>query len=259
MAGKANNSAFGENAEIPSARVAKTSRNGPVIGVLNADMYLKSLRRSDRELRTRNRCITTSSRVGLLVDQKKLGDIGDPGFELYHAGDAFLAVAGPRINGYAFGDVGSLTQSFAGCKAKRRPCGVAFVAKQQWRSINAQLNSGLGKLAGQLPRQKDQIAQQRLQNGTQARFSHLSSKRFPAASRRRLVLEGRSRRHCRARASSRSRGTRRRRRLSRRRSHPSCSACACATRSRCRPTRTIRRSARRTRRTPRLERQPPVA
>src|SRR5579862_2717904 len=40
---------------------------------------------------------------GALVDQNKLGSIGDPGFELFHASDAFLELAGPNLNGYAFG------------------------------------------------------------------------------------------------------------------------------------------------------------
>ncbi|MGB7016290.1 MAG: hypothetical protein WBD69_10130, partial [Candidatus Cybelea sp.] len=39
--------------------------------------------------------------------------------------------------------------------------------------------AGLAKLADYLSTQKSQIAQERGQNGTQARFAKLSSKRFP--------------------------------------------------------------------------------
>ncbi|HEY6327375.1 MAG TPA: hypothetical protein VIW73_12795 [Candidatus Cybelea sp.] len=124
---------------------------------------------------------------GLLVDQKKLGDMGDPGFELYHAQAAFFAVVGPSINGYAFGDIDSLisiirrvqSENTSVPDVQRAYPGVAFVPKRQWQNVNARLNSGLGKMAGQLPNQKSQIAQQRLQNGTQSRYSHLTSKPFP--------------------------------------------------------------------------------
>ena len=123
----------------------------------------------------------------MLVDQKKLGGMGDPGFELYHAQDAFFAVTGPSINGYAFGDIDSLVSVIRRVQSEntsvpdvqRAYPGVAFVPKHQWQRINAQLNSGLGQLAGHLPRQKSAIAQQRVQNGTQARFAPLTSKPFP--------------------------------------------------------------------------------
>ncbi|MBV8281816.1 MAG: hypothetical protein JO347_07105, partial [Candidatus Eremiobacteraeota bacterium] len=54
-----------------------------------------------------------------------------------------------------------------------------FVPKSQWQGINARLGSGLGQLADQASSQKSEIAQQRVQNGTQARFSHVTSKPFP--------------------------------------------------------------------------------
>lgn len=124
---------------------------------------------------------------GLLVDQKKLGGIGDPGFELYHAQDAFFSVVGPSINGYAFGDIDALVAIIRRVQnenttipdLQRSYPGVAFVPKSQWQRVNAQLNSGLGQLAVQLKNQKSQIQQQRAQNGTQARFSHVTSKPFP--------------------------------------------------------------------------------
>ncbi len=57
--------------------------------------------------------------------------------------------------------------------------GVNFLHRSQWEGVNADLNAGLGKLAAQLTVQKNEIKQQREQNGTAARFSHLTSRRFP--------------------------------------------------------------------------------
>ena len=45
---------------------------------------------------------------GVLLDQSKMGGIGDTGFELLHAQDAFYQLTGPYINGYAFGDAEAL-------------------------------------------------------------------------------------------------------------------------------------------------------
>ena len=37
-----------------------------------------------------------------------MGSIGDPGFELFQAQNAFQQLVGPYINGYAFGDIDQL-------------------------------------------------------------------------------------------------------------------------------------------------------
>ncbi|PWT78538.1 MAG: hypothetical protein C5B58_15115 [Acidobacteria bacterium] len=47
---------------------------------------------------------------GVLLDRSKMGSIGDPGFELLHAQNAFYQLAGPYINGYAFGDTDELAK-----------------------------------------------------------------------------------------------------------------------------------------------------
>jgi hypothetical protein len=123
----------------------------------------------------------------LLVNQKALGSVGDRGFELYHAQDAFFELVGPNINGYAFGDVDSLASIVRKVQRANQTVpnlqsiypGVVFVSKSSWQRINADLNSGLGSLAVQLAGRKSEIEAQRVQNGTQARFSHITSKRFP--------------------------------------------------------------------------------
>jgi hypothetical protein len=122
----------------------------------------------------------------LLVDQKKMGSIGDRGFELYHAQNAFFELTGPDINGYAFGDIEWLVPIIRRVQSENQTVsnlnamypGVAFVPKSQWQRINATLNSGLGQLAVQLWNQKDEIKKQRLKNGTAARYA-LASKPFP--------------------------------------------------------------------------------
>jgi hypothetical protein len=123
----------------------------------------------------------------LLVNQDKLGSIGDPGFELYHAQNAFFELVGPDINGYAFGDVDTLVAILRKVQSANRTVrdlqriypGIAFTDKSSWERTNEDLNSGLGALAVQSTNRKAEITQQRTQNGTQARFSHLTSKQFP--------------------------------------------------------------------------------
>jgi hypothetical protein len=123
----------------------------------------------------------------LLADQKKLGSIGNPGFELYHAQNAFFELTGPGINGYAFGDIDTLVTIVHRVQNENRTVpamqsvypGVAFAGEAQWPAINAQLNGGLGKLAESLVRQRSSIEQERQQNGTAARFSHVTDKPLP--------------------------------------------------------------------------------
>jgi hypothetical protein len=123
----------------------------------------------------------------LLTDQKKLGGIGDPGFELYHAQNAFFELTGPTINGYAFGDIDSLVAIVHRVQNENHSVpamqsiypGVAFAAKAQWSKINDGLNAGLGNLAESLVQQRSSIEQERAQNGTAARYSHLTDKPFP--------------------------------------------------------------------------------
>jgi len=123
----------------------------------------------------------------LLVDRNKMGSIGDPGFELFHAEDAFLELVGPYINGYAFGNPDALTKTIRRVQSENRSVprlraiypGVAFTNQATWNAQNLQLNQGLDQLVAMLGNQKDQIKQQRVQNGTEAQFSGLTSKPLP--------------------------------------------------------------------------------
>lgn len=123
----------------------------------------------------------------MLVDQRKLGAMGSPGFELYRAEYAFFEVVGPQINGYAFGDFDSLVAIIRRVQNENRTVpdlkaiypGVVFIDAKEWQSKNADLDSGLGRLASYLAGQKIEIAKQRAQNGTQARFANIPSRQFP--------------------------------------------------------------------------------
>ena len=123
----------------------------------------------------------------VLADQKKLGSIGSPGFELDQAQNAFFELVGPDINGYALGNTVALAAVIARVQKENATVGdvraiypgVAFIAKTQWPAKNADLNSGLGKLGASILAQKDATNQQRIQNGTAARFSQLKSTPFP--------------------------------------------------------------------------------
>jgi hypothetical protein len=123
----------------------------------------------------------------LLVDRSKMGGMGAPGFELYHAQNAFFQLVGPSINGFAFGNIDRLVPVIRKVQSENRTVpsvtaiypGVAFVGTSQWSGKNAELNAGLGTLAESLPREKDQIERQRSANGTAARYAHVTSEPFP--------------------------------------------------------------------------------
>ncbi len=123
----------------------------------------------------------------MLIDHDKLGTIGDRPFELYHGQDAFFSLAGPNINGYAFGRIDLLLTIVRRVENENRTVpnmrriypGVEFMNESRWPAVNADLNAGLAKLATHLSEQRTQIEQERSANGTQARFGHLTSMPFP--------------------------------------------------------------------------------
>jgi hypothetical protein len=117
----------------------------------------------------------------------KASSIGDPGFELTEAADAFQQLMGQYINGYAFGHITDLVSVIERVQREGRSIsdlnrvypGVNFKSRSQWAALNQQLNEGMGGLLGMLREQKDTIKQQRIQSGTEALFSKLTSKELP--------------------------------------------------------------------------------
>ena len=125
--------------------------------------------------------------LATLVDRDKMGSIGDPGFELVQAANAFQQLVGPYINGYAFGDVDQLVPIIekVQMEGKKLPDmnkiypGVSFKNRSEWDTDNKGLNEGLGKLVETLKEQKASIKQQRIERGMEAKFSKLPSKELP--------------------------------------------------------------------------------
>jgi hypothetical protein len=125
-----------------------------------------------------------------LIDQEKMGSIGSPGFELFHAQNAFQQLIGPYINGYAFGDIDQLVPIIEKVQREGKIVpdltkiypGVTFKPKSEWDAGNKGLNEGLTKLLITLKNEKTRIKQQRIEHGMEAKFSKLPSKDLPKGS-----------------------------------------------------------------------------
>jgi len=122
-----------------------------------------------------------------LIDQNKMGSIGDPGFELFQAQNAFQQLVGPYINGYAFGDIDQLIPIIVRVQKEGQEVPdltkiyprVAFKPKSEWDAGNKGLNEGLTKLVVTLKNEKAAIKQQRIERGLESKFSKLPSKDLP--------------------------------------------------------------------------------
>jgi hypothetical protein len=125
-----------------------------------------------------------------LIDQQKMGSIGQPGFELYQAQNAFQQLVGPYINGYAFGDIDQLVPIIERVQREGKVVPdltkiyprVAFKPKSEWAAANNGLNEGLTKLLRTLKNEKASIKQQRVERGMEAKFGKLPSKDLPNGS-----------------------------------------------------------------------------
>ena len=119
-----------------------------------------------------------------------MGSIGDPGFELFQAQNAFQQLVGPYINGYAFGDLDQLVPIIERVQKEGKAVPdltkiyprVAFKSKSEWDAGNKGLNDGLTKLIVTLKNEKASIKQQRIEHGMEAKFSKLPSKDLPKGS-----------------------------------------------------------------------------
>jgi hypothetical protein len=122
-----------------------------------------------------------------LVDRQKMGTIGTPAFELVQAATAFQQLVGPYISGYGFGDLDLMTQIITRVQKENGTVpdlekiypGVVFKPRSEWQADNASLNDGMTKLLEVLKDQKDSLKKTRAENGTEAKFSKLTSKDLP--------------------------------------------------------------------------------
>ena len=125
-----------------------------------------------------------------LIDRDKMGSMGDPGFELFQAQNAFQQLVGPYINGYAFGDIDQLVPIIERVQREGKVVPdltkiyprVAFKPKSEWDAGNKGLNEGLTKLLITLKNEKASIKQQRIERGMEAKFSKLPNKDLPKGS-----------------------------------------------------------------------------
>ena len=128
--------------------------------------------------------------LATLIDQEKMGSMGDPGFELVQAQNAFQQLVGPYINGYAFGDIDQLIPIIERVQKEGKVVpdltkiypSVTFKPKSEWDAGNKGLNEGMTKLLMTLRDQKASIKQQRIERGMEAKFSKLPSKELPKGS-----------------------------------------------------------------------------
>jgi hypothetical protein len=122
-----------------------------------------------------------------LIDREKMGSIGNTGFELFQAQNAFQQLVGPYINGYAFGDIDQLIAIIERVQTKVKAVPdltriyprVVFKPKSEWDAGNKGLNDGLTKLLMTLKNEKASIKQQRIEHGMEAKFGRLTSKELP--------------------------------------------------------------------------------
>ena len=122
-----------------------------------------------------------------LIDQANMGSMGNRGFELFQAQNAFQQLVGPYVNGYAFGDIDQLIPIIQKVQAEGKVVpdltkiypGVTFKANSEWASGNKGLNDGLTKLLMTLKDQKANIKAQRIERGMEAKFGKLPNRDLP--------------------------------------------------------------------------------
>ena len=122
-----------------------------------------------------------------LIDREKMGSMGNPGFELFQAQNAFQQLVGPYINGYAFGDIDQLAPIIERVQREGKIVPdltkiyprVAFKPTSQWKEANKGLNEGLTKLLVTLKNEKASIKQQRIERGMEAKFGKLPNTDLP--------------------------------------------------------------------------------
>ena len=119
-----------------------------------------------------------------------MGSMGAPGFELFHAQNAFQQLVGPYLNGYAFGNIDELVPIIERVQKEGKTvpdltkiyARVAFKPRSEWEAANKGLSEGLTKLLVTLKNEKTSIKQQRIEHGLEAKFGNLRSKDLPKGS-----------------------------------------------------------------------------
>jgi hypothetical protein len=127
---------------------------------------------------------------GTLIDRTKMGTIGDTGYELLQAQNAFYQLVSPFVLGYAFGDTESLIKIVEKVKQECRRVpdleaiypGVTFKGSDEWESLNKSLADRMSELVTALGEKKDEFRRQRIELGIEEKFAKLKSKDLPSPS-----------------------------------------------------------------------------
>ncbi|MBV8489274.1 MAG: hypothetical protein JO199_02000 [Candidatus Eremiobacteraeota bacterium] len=123
----------------------------------------------------------------LLLDVKKAGAMGERGFELQKADESFYALAGPYVNGYAFGHTEMLAGVVRRVQRENRTVpnmhalypGVPFKPSSEWKAIDRDLNGRMNDLVAWIETHDDSLRRQREENGAAARFGALANRNLP--------------------------------------------------------------------------------
>jgi hypothetical protein len=156
------------------------------------EMYVAAIRLYDRGFRNESIYWFYSAQYrgrlfSSLIDRQKMGSMGDRGFELLQASNAFQQLVGPYINGYGFGNIDQLAPVIQRVQKEGKAVpvlpniypGVMFRNRSEWDARNKALNEGLHNLLTTLKDQKATIKQQRIERGTEAKFSKLTNRELP--------------------------------------------------------------------------------
>lgn len=175
------------------AAIAKMKKSWDTLNF--AEMYVAAIRLYDLGFRKESIYWFYSAQYrgrlfASLIDRDKMGSMGDPGFELFQAQNAFQQLVGPYINGYAFGDIDQLVPIIERVQREGKTVPdltkiyprVTFKSKSEWDAGNKGLNEGLTKLIVTLKNEKASIKQKRIEHGMDSKFGKLPSKELPKGS-----------------------------------------------------------------------------
>ncbi len=126
-----------------------------------------------------------------ILDQAKVGGMGSAGFELMHAQNSFYQLAGPYINGYAFGfpdqllavveKVSKEKENFPDL-SKIYP-NVSFIPQAGRQAIVDEVVGGMSGLTSYIKENKESLKQQRIETGAHEQFGNLKSKELTSRER----------------------------------------------------------------------------
>lgn len=113
-----------------------------------------------------------------MIDPERIGGLGSQSFELKHAHNAFMQLAGEYINGYAFGDPDRLLATLRDVKADHAQVpdftsiypAMADIISGDPEQARAGVIEGLDRLIAYIDEHREDILRQRKENGIEGRY-----------------------------------------------------------------------------------------